>query len=79
MVEWTLNLGEACLQVLDGRFVALGGGPSDGMSGALSSSEGKITEQILVLAERSLFLIKVLPSTASLPLPLLIPVRTPAR
>jgi hypothetical protein len=62
MVEWTLNLGEACLQILDGRFVALGGGSSEGMGGSLSASEGKITEQILVLAERSLFLIKVPPS-----------------
>lgn len=57
MVEWSLNLGETCLQILDGRFVTLGGS-NEGLSG-LPSSEGKITEQILVLTERSLFLIKV--------------------
>lgn len=53
MVEWSLNLGETCLQILDGRFVTMG--QTDGVSGL---SEGKIVEQILVLTERSLFLIK---------------------
>lgn len=68
MVEWTLNLGETCLQILDGRFVAMGGPStnSDGLSNLSSSStatsnaDSKITEQLLVLTERSLFLIKVI-------------------
>lgn len=67
MVEWTLNLGETCLQILDGRFVAIGG-PSTNSDGSNNisnhspaiSGDGKMTEQLLVLTERSLFLIKVI-------------------
>lgn len=55
MVEWTLNLGEQCLQILDGRFVTVGG---DGQGLSMSSNNDRMTEQLLVLSERALFLIK---------------------
>jgi hypothetical protein len=47
MVEWSLNLGEDVLQIVDGKF---GGG---------GGTDKKISEHILVLCEHSVFLLKV--------------------
>jgi hypothetical protein len=48
MVEWSLNLGEDILQMVDGRFGGGSAGP-----------EKKAVEHILVLCEHSIFLLKV--------------------
>ena len=61
----TVNLGESCLQILDGRFVAMGGPstnselPISNLSSSSSMNDNKMVEQLLILTERSLFLIKV--------------------
>lgn len=52
MVEWSLNLGDDVLQIVDGKF---GGGENSGGVGG----EKKISEHILVLCEHSVFLLKV--------------------
>lgn len=52
MVEWSLNLGEDVLQVVEGKF----GG---------EAGDKKIAEHILVLCEHSVFLLKVSESSLS--------------
>lgn len=51
MVEWSLNIGESVQQIVEGRFVSLASGDHSG--------DNRNNEQLLVLTERSLFLIKV--------------------
>jgi len=43
MVEWRVNLGEACLQVIDGKF---------------SKGERRMSDELLLLTDSSMFLVK---------------------
>jgi len=43
MVEWSVNLGESCVQVIDGKF---------------SKGERRMTDELLLLTDSSMFLIK---------------------
>ena len=59
MVEWSLNVGDDVLQVVEGKFGGGGGENRGTASGGSGGADKKISEHILVLCEHSVFLLKV--------------------
>jgi hypothetical protein len=58
LIEWSINLGEGCRQIEEGNFTRASNNTSSSTNKDTGNSHARNTGEILMLCERSLYLLK---------------------